>query len=120
MLSTRTFILLSVLAGVVRADVRVEGREIVVEFNNLLHSRVMAKWNGKTVAAGAMGPSEFLTVAGSDVPDFTTTAQKRENVRDKIGTGRRWTITGTAPGLRKTVAVAVYDEFPGLAFFEVA
>ena len=120
MLSTRTFILLGAIAGHAHADVRVEGKEIVVEFNNSLHSRVMAKWNGKEVAAGAVGPSEFLTVAGSDVQDFALAGQKRENVRDKIGTGRRWTITGNAPGLRKTVAVAVYDEFPGLAFFEVA
>lgn len=101
------------------ANATIEGRLIRIEFDSVLHSRVVAKFGGKDVVIGAPTSSEFLTVAGTDIRDFSLAAQKQEPVRDKLGQGRKWILTGTASSLKKTVTVATYNEFPGLAFFEV-
>ncbi len=104
---------------ILAADPRVEGHAIRIEFDSVLHSRVVAKFGGTDVAIGAPTASEFLTVAGTAVKDFSLAGQRQEAMRDKLGQGRKWTLTGTAPSLKKTVMVATYNEFPGLAFFEV-
>lgn len=100
-------------------DVRVEGKGIRIEFNQTMHSRVGAKFGAREVRLGEFTPSEFITVAGTEVRDFVVDRQRRERVRDAMGAGQRWVISGVAPGLRKTVSVKLYDEFPQMAFFEV-
>ena len=97
----------------------IESQNIRVEFDAQMHSRVVAKFDGKATPVGDFGPSEFVTTAASPIQDFALAGQKRENVRDARGHGRRLTITGKAGGLEKTVAVTVYDEFPRMAFFQV-
>jgi len=39
----------------------VEGKNICIEFNELLHSRATARLDGKQVVIGPFAPSEFLT-----------------------------------------------------------
>ena len=41
-------------------------------------------------------------------------------MRDLLGSGSRFVLTGTAASLKKTVTVTVYDQFPRMAFFDVA
>jgi alpha-galactosidase len=96
-----------------------ESQNLRVEFDAQMHSRVVAKFDGRLTPVGDFGPSEFVTTAASPIQDFALGAQKRENVRDVRGRGRRLTITGKANGLEKTVTVTVYDEFPRMAFFQV-
>jgi alpha-galactosidase len=90
-----------------------------VEFDARMHGRVVARFDGKSTPLGDFGPSEFVATPESAVQDFALAGQKRENVRDPRGHGRRLTITGKAAGLEKTVAITVYDEFPRMAFFQV-
>ena len=97
----------------------VNGRNISIEFNETLESRVVAKFNGKQTVMGDFAPSETLTVAGKEIRDFTLRNVERANVQDALGAGRRVTLTGTAPSLKKVVAVTTYDEFPKMAVFEV-
>ena len=47
--------LLTLAAGVV-----VEGRNIRIEFDPAMRSRVVAKFGGKDVVIGAVGSSEFM------------------------------------------------------------
>ena len=101
------------------AGVNIEGRNIRIEFDSTLHSRVVARFGGKDVVIGATSPSEFLTVAGAAIKDFSLAGQKQQPVRDNFGQGRKWILTGTAPSLRKTLSVTTYDDFPTLVFFEV-
>ena len=102
----------------------IESKNIRVEFNSLLHSRIVAKFDGRATPAGDFGPSEFVTAlvtagAASPIQDFTLSGHKQENVRDELGHGRRLSITGVSGGLQKTVVVTVYDEIPRMAFFQV-
>jgi alpha-galactosidase len=99
--------------------VQADGRNIRVEFNEMLHSHVVAKFEGREIAIGDFAPSESLTVAGKEIRDFTLRKVKRESVRDAMCAGQRVTLTGTAPSLKKTVAVTTCGEFPQMAIFEV-
>jgi len=111
------------------AIIGIETKNIRVEFNSLLHSRIVAKFDGRATPAGDFGPSEFITTlvtpgAASPIQDFTLSGHKQETVRDELGHGRRLSITGVSGGLRsgglqKTVVVTVYDEIPRMAFFQV-
>ncbi len=96
-----------------------DGRNIRIEFNGMLQSRVVAKFQGKETAIGDYAPSETLTVAGKEISEFALRDVKRGSVRDAMGAGQRVTLAGTAPSLEKTVAVTTYDEFPQMAVFEV-
>ncbi|HET7214228.1 MAG TPA: glycoside hydrolase family 36 protein [Terriglobia bacterium] len=111
--------LVSASSGPRLQTTRVDGRNIRIEFNENLHSRVIAKFGGREIAIGGFAPSETVTVAGKDVADFALQNVKRARANDVLGAGRRTTITGTAPSLEKTVAVTTYDNFPQTAVFEV-
>ena len=97
----------------------IETKNIRVEFNSLMHSRIVAKFDGRATPVGDFGPSEFVTAAASPIQDFKLSGHKLENVRDQLGHGRRLSITGISSGLQKTVVVTVYDEIPRMAFFQV-
>jgi alpha-galactosidase len=98
---------------------QIEAKNLRVEFNSLLHSRVVARFDGKETSLGEFGASEFITAGGQTIRDFTQTAQKSENVRDERGRGRRLTLSGVSGSLQKTVVVTVYDDVPRMAFFQV-
>ncbi|HYM05051.1 MAG TPA: glycoside hydrolase family 36 protein [Terriglobales bacterium] len=99
--------------------VRVEGKNIRVEFNATMHSRLVAVLGGQERVLGDFTPSESISVSGNEITDFHLQKQAREPVRDNLGAGFRTTITGTASSLEKTVAVTVYDRYPRMAFFDV-
>src|SRR6476620_3040946 len=120
---TLTQIVLLVLMGApgfAAEPARVEGKNIRVEFDDTMHSRVVASLGGQERVVGDYAPSEFIRISGLDVTDFSLQKQTHERVRDRLGTGSRTTITGTSPSMKKTVAVTVYDAFPRMAFFDVS
>ena len=106
-------------ASAAPAGAQIESKNIRVEFNSLLHSRVVARFDGKEIPLGDFAPSVSLTAGGATVRDFNETARKSEAIRDDRGRGRRLTLTGVSGGLQKRVIVTVYDETPRMAFFEV-
>ncbi|HYM05738.1 MAG TPA: glycoside hydrolase family 36 protein [Terriglobales bacterium] len=99
--------------------VRVAGKNIRIEFNATMYSRVVAMLGGEERAVGDFTPSESISVSGNEITNFRLQKQTREPVRDSLGAGFRTTITGTASSLEKKVAVTVYDRFPRMAFFDV-
>jgi alpha-galactosidase len=101
------------------ATVSAEAKNIRVEFNSSLQSRIVARFDGKDIPLGEFGPSESITAGGSAIEEFTLSGHKQQSVRDELGHGRRLSITGIAGAVQKTVLVTVYDEFPRMAFFQV-
>ena len=93
----------------------IQSPDLRIEFDNNMHSRVVARLNGKETPFGAFSASE--TVKGSDRSwnDFAVASQSREHVSDNYGSGEKLTVTGTSGVLRKTVSVTIYDDFPNLA-----
>ncbi|HXE12911.1 MAG TPA: hypothetical protein VN633_12365, partial [Bryobacteraceae bacterium] len=96
----------------------VKGKDIQVEFNQEMHSRLIAVF-GKERVIGGFTPSESIVISGNKIDRFALQGQTSEAVHDKLGTGVRTTITGTAPSLKKTVIVTTYDRLPRMAFFDV-
>ena len=101
--------------SVAAAQVRIEGKEIRIEFDRVLHSRV----SGGQAPIGPWAASESIETGGREVSDFRLAGQKSENVLDRFGRGHRVTLIGTAPSLKKAIVVSIYDEFPRTAFFAV-
>jgi len=114
---------LAVLSAAVAADrpsgVSLAGKGIRLEFNQAMHSRVVALLPNGEIALGDFTPSEIIRVAGKEVTGFTLSGSGRKPVADRIGRGVRWVVRGAAGSLVKTVTVTFYDEFPRLAFFDV-
>jgi alpha-galactosidase len=117
--SAVALVALMVAPGFAAEVVRVEGKNIRIEFDDTMHSRVVALLGGQERAVGDFTPSESIRISGADIKDFSLQKQTHEPVHDRLGTGLRTAITGTASSLQKTVAVTVYDRFPRMAFFEV-
>lgn len=63
-------LLFSSLAGAASPEAQVDGKNIRIEFDRLLHSRVIAKFAGKETAIGNFTASEWITVDGKPVKDF--------------------------------------------------
>lgn len=95
-----------------------DGR-ISVEFDGNLLSRVSATFGGTTVLLGDYSPSEYATVAGNDLKLFPVAEQQEGAVDDPVGKGRQLTVSGISGDLRKTVQVTLYENFPGMAVFNV-
>ncbi len=86
-----------------------------------MHSRVVAviRWTG-TRHRRLQPRRNSSGCPVSDVTDFSLQKQTRESVHDQLGPDLRSVLTGTAPSLKKSVTVTVYDAFPRTAFFEVS
>src|SRR5690242_12477967 len=119
--SRPTIVLLALIGapGFAAEPVRVQGKNIHIEFDGTMHSRVIAVLGGQERPVGDFTASESLRVSGNKIQDFALQKQTREPIRDLLGAGFRTVITGTASALKKTVAVTVYDRFPRMAFFDV-
>jgi alpha-galactosidase len=101
------------------AQVAVEGKNIKIEFDSAMRSRVIAALDSRQNVIGSFTPSETLQVSNSKIPDFSIVTHKTEPVHDELGSGSRTVISGTAGPLKKVEAITVYDAFPRMAFFDV-
>jgi alpha-galactosidase len=101
-------------------EVKIDGENITVEFNQLLHSRVIAKFNGKIIILSNFMPSEWVTVSGAAVADFPFKAEESAPFTDQIGEGIQYTITGETEGLKKTIAAKTYKAFPSAVIYAVS
>jgi alpha-galactosidase len=109
----RRFFLMGAMAvqlGIAQEGARVEGKNIRIEFDRSMHSRVVALFDGHEYAIGDFAPSETIQVAGVDSKDFTIEGSK---------SGAEHRIRGTAGPLRKEVVITVDPAFPRVAFFAV-
>ena len=109
----------TILRPATPSSVKVESRNMRVEFNSSMHSRVTARFDGKETVLGQFGPSETITVDGTELTDFALKDSRQRSVRDDLGSGRQTELAGTSGPVQKTVLITVYDEFPQIAFSKV-
>ena len=95
------------------------GRSIRIEFDRNLHSRVLAKPDGKWKPIGGFSPSETLRTADSTLENFAFIRRTSASVLDSIGRGKRIVFLGRSGPVEKEVEVTFYADFPGLAVFRV-
>lgn len=108
----------AILAADAQPTVRVESSKILLEFDRSLRTRVSAQ-TASPVAVSDWSASETVSVAGKDIQDFAFRKQGQQPVRDALGTGRKFTITGDSAGLRKEVSVTAYPSFPATLVVQV-
>ncbi len=119
-LSTAVLLAAPAREAVPRAvSARLAGDGIRVEFDRVLHSRIVSTVDGRDNAVGPFSASETVSSSGAEVRDFAFVEQREQAVDDTLGQGRRLLVSGRAGALRKTVAVTAYEGFPGVAVYEV-
>jgi len=97
----------------------IAGKNLRLEFDRMLRSRVVARFDNRETRLGPFTASESVTTTGNTVKQFTFSSQNTERVNDSIGAGQKLIVVGRAGNLTKTVAVTIYDKFPAMAFFDV-
>src|SRR5579872_7503833 len=106
--------LLASLASAAQPAAKVGGQNIRIEFDQSMHSRVIAKFNGKEIPVGDFAPSEFVTVDGKEVKDFALTNQGMGQTGIQTS---MYLLAGTASSLTKQVAVTTPS--PDMLVFDV-
>jgi alpha-galactosidase len=97
----------------------IAGKNLTVDFDRMLRSRVVARFDNRETHLVPFTASESVTTTGRTVKQFPFSSQKTERVNDSIGAGQKLTVVGKTGDLTKTVAVTIYDNFPAMAFFDV-
>ncbi|HFE65567.1 MAG TPA: alpha-galactosidase [Caldithrix sp.] len=98
---------------------QVNGKNIRIEFDKMLHSRIVAKFAGKEIRLGNYSPSEFVSLDSLTITDFPFVEEKTTGLNDNLGSGKAFSIIGENQNIRKEVSVRVYDAFPDMALFSV-
>ena len=101
------------------AALTVEGPGINIDFDDALHSRVVAMVDGEALLMGPFNPSEYVIVGGEPVADFALQSHEVTAVSDGVGSGSRHLVTGTSGGLTKKMSIVLYDDFPAMAVYQV-
>lgn len=117
--SAAAILIVLVLVAQGPPSVKVEGKGIRLEFDRSLRSQVIAVLDGRETAMGPVQASETITVNGQELGDFPLARSNSQVVKDDLGAGRQFTITGVSGAIRKTVAATVYDAFPQMLFLKV-
>jgi alpha-galactosidase len=113
----KLLIAVAISAAFAGAQTRIDGKNVSVEFDASMHSRILAFQN---TPIGPMSASETIVADGKTLSEFALTSQHTEPVHDKIGEGKRLIVEGKSGDLIKIVSVSVYDDFPAVAVFEVS
>jgi alpha-galactosidase len=95
-----------------------EGGKIMVAFDQNMRSQVIAN-QGKRIDVGPLSASEFVTVNGKEIADFSLADFTVADWKDTLGTGKEFRITGNAGKLAKTISIVRYDDYPSTLFFVV-
>jgi len=106
-------------ADTAQGNPQIQGGNLRIEFDNRLRSRVVARFGKMEMVLGPFTASESVTTANAVRSEFVLASAKHGRIKDAFGEGEVLTVEGQAAGLKKTVSVTVYDEFPAMAFFDV-
>jgi len=99
---------------------RIETKEIRIEFDRRMRTRVTARFSGKETLVAPWSESESVEADSVRSRNFALESYTRERISDDIGAGERMLLTGKSGPLMKTASVTLYDDFPSLAVFEVS
>lgn len=102
------------------SELQIQSKDLRIEFDSKLHSRVVARLAGREVALGPFAASETVRSTKQVWKDFSVESVNHDRITDSFGSGERLSLTGKSGALSKTVLVTIYSEFPTLAVFDVS
>ncbi len=98
----------------------IESENLIIVFDNNLHSKISAKFASDEIPIGDFSASEIIKVSGKDVADFAYLEHYSDKINDTIGSGIEYHIVGESKsGLQKNISIRLYDDFPKLAIYKV-
>jgi alpha-galactosidase len=98
---------------------RIEGENLVIEFNQSMQSRIVSAAEAEVSLLGEYRDSERLLLPAGSSSSFTLTDVKTEAFSDDMGSGEKTILVGEGSGLTKSVTVSLYDDFQDMAIYEV-
>ena len=99
--------------------IKVGDREISIEFNSLLYSRIISELNGVKKTLGDFSISEIPIINGKEIKEFNLKSHTVSAIEDNIGKGKEYILVGLSGNLEKEIKVVAYDIFPTMLFFKV-
>src|SRR5208283_1078245 len=111
-------------AGVVIAAqnnkmINVEGKDISIQFDGRLNSRVISRLHGQEKILGDFRPSEYVRANGVDIKKFKLEKYICSDFEDTIGAGKKYEIISSAQKLSKVLTIKSYNNFPTMLFMQV-
>jgi len=100
-------------------ELQIQSSILRIEFDRDLHSRVVALFSPAPEPVTPFSASETVTGTDRNWSDFALTSSRQEPVSDIFGAGERLLLAGKSGGLRKSISVTMYRDFPSLAVFDV-
>ena len=95
---------------------RLQQGNIIIEFNDDLHSRISANFNGDEIHFGPFSASEYVISENGKQADFKFLEQKEE----KNTNGTVYKIKGENSLLAKELTVTFPADFPAMAVYKVS
>ena len=78
----------------------IDGQQIRIVFNDMLHSRIFAKFDGKVISLGDFSASEYIEVSGETIDNFIYKSKTQESIEDDIGKGHRYLLKGATESIQ--------------------
>src|SRR6185295_11156199 len=102
------------------ASASISAGQVRVEFDARLRTRVVALRGPDEVVLGPFAASESVSAGATEIDDFAFEGRSEERIEDRMGPGRRLTVTGRSkdPAIVKAVSVSVYEAFPRVAVMQ--
>lgn len=101
--------------------VTVNNTQMLIDFDELLHSRVRSVGEHQEVNLSDYHASEYVKINDRVVTDFRYSRHDIEKVVGEFGEGETYHIWGeSAEGLVKNVNVSIYADYPSLAIYQVS
>ena len=97
----------------------IASEHIRLEFDGAMHSRVIARFNGKETPLGPFADSETIRIDGRNLHDFALTSSASSSFQDRLGAGRRLELRGISAGIEKIVTVDSYTALPSVLLVTV-
>jgi len=110
--------ILAYLSGMFSNPVQaLESSALRIEFDQRLHSRIVARSESGESLVGPFSPSEYVTIGGQDIKDFSSLELRRGEMQGVAGKGQRLYVVCETPQnnptlLRKEVAASIHEDFP--------
>lgn len=97
---------------------KVSNKTIAVEFDAKLKSRLISLYGKEAAALGDFENSHYITTQDGTIEDFQAQSVVCNEIDDKLGHGKEYTISGTSGDIEKILKLSVYEMFPSTVFIK--
>lgn len=103
-------------------DVKIVSGNLQIVFDDSLYSSVISDFDNREKILSDYAPAEYAEINGEKIFKYYFKSITENKIENNLGSGKEYIIVGTSDNnkIEKRITVAVYDNFPSMAFFKVA